>query len=193
MMKTLPALLLAVALLFAPGTGQCQESTQPAASQTWYGYQTLLADSLLFATIVGAATSDSAPVAIAGVGAYFVASPVIHSLNHQPNNLGLSVLFRLALPLAGFAIGSGRADCHDSEEESLCTFGQGLVGFGIGMIAATVIDAALAWKTNPASPDNQPAAPRVVAPAQSRTYFSMSSVRVVPTPNGASLVVGGQF
>jgi hypothetical protein len=58
------------------------------------------------------------------------------------------------------------------------------------MIATTIVDSALAWESKSAT---QPAPPPSNAPPKAENSISLASVGVVPTSNGASLVVGGQF
>jgi hypothetical protein len=72
----------------------------------------------------------------------------------------------------------------------MCSLGHGFIGAGLGMIAATVVDSAMAW-TAPAAA--QPVPPPTAVPPRPQPMVSLSSVGVVPTSNGASLMVGGRF
>lgn len=188
-MKSVMASILALVLLTSAEVGHCQETPTPAEAPSWYGYQILLADAFSYAIILGSLRSDTPAAAFAGLGTYGVLSPVVHGLQHQPNKVVMSLALRLLLPLVGYAIGEGNSGCGDSEGHGFCEITKGFLGMGIGMIAATAVDASLAWSAPPAPQ------PEAISSAASDAHkvISLASVGVVPAPNGARLVVAGQF
>lgn len=188
-MKTALATIMALALLACAEPARCQENAKPAGDRSWYGYQVLLADGLAYATLVSAITSDhGGALAITGLGLYVVTSPVIHGVHHEYKNMGWSIALRLLTPLMGFALGEGMGGCEEgSEGRGFCKVMHGFAGMGVGMVVATVVDTALAW-TSPAAA--QPVPP---PPPKAQRMVSLSSVGVVPTSNGASLMLAGQF
>jgi hypothetical protein len=176
-MKTALATILALALLATAEPARCQENAKPAGERSWYGYQILLADGLGYAALARSLTThDDEALGFTGVGILLVASPVIHGVHHQTKNLLGSVAMRLLIPLMAFAAEGGAPN--------------GFLGAGVGMIVATVVDSALAW-TSPSAP--QPVPPPAATPPRPQPLVSLSSVGVVPTSNGASLMVGGRF
>jgi hypothetical protein len=190
-MKTAIATLVVLMLLASTRTGQCQEKAQAEGERTWYGGQIILADFLSCAATVGLMGSGAAALGFVGYGAYAIVPPVIHGRHNNRGGLALSLGLRVILPLVGFAISSGMADCSHSEDRSYCSNIGGLPGFGIGVLAATIIDSAfLAWESKSTT---QPAPPPTSAPPKSQTSISLASIGVVPSSNGASLVVGGLF
>jgi hypothetical protein len=190
-MKMALATLVALALLTSAEPARCQENARPSGERSWYGYQILLADGLAYAALASAITNhDGTALGIAGVGIYMVASPVIHGIHHETTNLLGSIAMRLFIPLAGFAIGEGSGGCSDSEDRGFCKVMHGFAGMGLGMIVATVVDTAMAW-TPPAAA--QPVPPPAAVPPRPQPMVSLSSVGVVPTANGASLMLAGHF
>jgi hypothetical protein len=96
---------------------------------------------------------------------------------------------RLFLPLLGAGIGAATADCRTRVvNDENCDFGESLVGFGVGMAAAAVLDSALlAWERAEPAPPSAPT-PRTAA-ASSR----LLSLSPVPVRGGGGLVIGGVF
>jgi hypothetical protein len=188
-MKTVAAIFVALVLLASAKTGLCQDNAKPAESRSWYGFQILLADGLSYAAILGSLSSHSSSGAIAGLGGYLVASPVVHGLNHQPRNLARSVIMRLVVPVTTYVVARGMASSSGGENTAMEKTLQGFLGMAIGMVAVTVVDSALAWKSR--SPQPVPSPPSDSPKTQNS--ITLASVGVVPTPNGASLVLGGQF
>jgi hypothetical protein len=135
----------------------------------WYGYQTLGADAAALALIGGGialgSASDSAAaglaLAVPGTLLYFGGGPGIRRLAHGDGpGATSSFLRRLLLPLAGAAVGAGvaalatspgRSDvCNDRRACAAAIVGA--AGFGMGMNAAILYDAATAREPPPASP-----------------------------------------
>lgn len=107
----------------------------------------------------------------------------------------MSVAMRVAFPLVGLLVGAGIANCPKNDPEvndngDFCGFVPGFIGMGLGMVAATVVDASIAWDSPaPAPPDVRPPheSPR------SHSGIAWTVAGVVPTTNGARLVFGGRF
>jgi hypothetical protein len=172
-----------------PEQGFCEENAKPAGESSWYGYQILIADGLSYTALGVSIGAHNAPLAIVGLGSYAITSPVIHGFHHRPVQVVGSILLRMGLSLAGYAIASGGASCS-GEDSGFCGFAHGLVGMGIGMVVATVVDASIAWDSPIVV---RRASPPTNAGKRSPSLVNLSAVGVVPTSNGASLMLGGQF
>lgn len=76
-----------------------------------------------------------------GLGGLWLGGPIVHTA-HGHWGLGLaSLALRVALPVAGAAIGGAAADC--TKDEWLCGLGEAVLGYTIGTAAAITIDAAV--------------------------------------------------
>jgi hypothetical protein len=164
LMKTFPCLSLALALTvgFAastPAVSRAQEEKTPhrvvdpiepkvlAPQDTethWYGWQTLLTDAGSF----GAALLTQNAYALAAV--YVLGAPVVHAAHGRAGAAVGSLALRVALPIAGIYLGAAAANCSAQfhHEDDQCGLTESVIGFGLGMLAASVIDAtALSWET----------------------------------------------
>jgi hypothetical protein len=181
-----PALICALA-----GQGFAQESA-PGAERKWYGGQTLLADVLSIGTFIAGIEGRSQPLAYVGAGAYLTAPAVIHGVHYHGGRAALSVLMRVGFPLVGGLVGFESADCHKSKyedgEDAFCGFVPAMVGAGLGLVAASIVDASTAWDILPPA---QPAPPPTTSSRHSPITFTTAGL--VPTSNGPRLVLGGQF
>jgi hypothetical protein len=98
----------------------------------WYGGQTLVVDGVSF----GAALLFP-PL---GLTTYLIGGPGTHLSHGRPGMALLDLGLRVALPLAGFLIGSAASSCHSSGEGVPCgLFGAG-IGVLIGAATASMID-----------------------------------------------------
>ena len=125
------------------------ESTPPSAS---YGGQIVLADlgALLVGGVVSAVSNSGIPL----VAAWTFTSPAVHLAHDHPGTAGASALLHLGLPLLGVVVGAA-IPCSNagSDSDVPCGFGNVIVGGTLGMIGATVIDAA--WLAHfPEPPSN---------------------------------------
>ncbi len=126
---------------------------RPARADEWYGYQTLAADGAATGLLLGAVASHrevSKGFFVLSATTYLVASPVIHAANGQGGvalgALGLRVAAPVSLGLLGLAIGAA-SDTRGNWGAPLLG---GVIGVGLGVITAMVIDtAALARKDSP--------------------------------------------
>jgi len=157
----------------------------------WYGSSIIAGDFATLATVVVALKTESVPLAgLAGVS-YLVTPAVIHGVHGRGGLSVASVLLRIGLPIVGAAIGSSMAHCPTThhEDDAWCGWSEGISGAMVGVVAAFVVDASLAWETSPTNPSiAQP-------PARNTTphHFSLLSASVVPSANGASVMLGGRF
>ncbi len=118
-------------------------TTTTATTSHWYGWQNLLADG---GSIVGglgaAAATSSTDVLWIGVVGYFLGSPVIHVAHGRVVPAIVSLAMHVGLPYAGVRLGAKAEDCPAHEYADGCGIGGALIGLGIGVLAATAIDAA---------------------------------------------------
>jgi hypothetical protein len=118
----------------------------------WYGWQILLADTGVAGTVAlaGATSSSAASGLLEGTAivGYLVDGPLIHAAHHQGAKVGYSLALRLLLPVAGVGIGVAAAsgDAQSNAPFSFQPLVDAVIGFGVGMIAAAVVDGvALGW------------------------------------------------
>jgi hypothetical protein len=160
--------------LLSPGA-----SAETSARGRWYGSETLAADgsAILLAIIAGAVASSSdlgspggrgrsvLPIGLGVLSAatYFAGAPIIHAF-HQPDHdtSWKSVELRVGVPAAGALVGalvlfaaasSSGSSCHNG-----CFFNPGpgfyaaggaILGFGVGMPVAMILDASLLAREQP--------------------------------------------
>ena len=169
-MKKLAWLLVVPLLVCAlAGEGLAEESA-PKLERRWYGWQTLLADGLSFAAVTAGAMDDSPMPMLSFLGAagYLAAPAAIHGVHGHGGLVASSVLLRIGLPAIGGMLGASMADCSDDEGLiSLCPLGETVLGAMVGMGAAVVVDAVMAWDTRP------PAQPTAPPPTRSSTIRSL--------------------
>ncbi len=134
-----------------------------AQASSWYGWQTLLADTFGVGLLAaGIAASDpghddtfhrhGTVLAPVGMAAFVLAAPSVHGILHQQTRQALGSLgLRLGAPLVGGALGLAAvgAVCGPQSSEA-CPVGPIVIGLGVGALAASVIDAvALAREAAP--------------------------------------------
>ncbi|WP_437926244.1 hypothetical protein WMF37_45650 [Sorangium sp. So ce291] len=159
---------------------------QPATQTVWYGWQHLLvAVGSLILLPVGAG-AESEPLVMVGVGGFALGGPVTHWANGNVGkgfiSLGLNAGGAFGGGLIGLAIASsGDRDNHGWEE-----LGGFLVGGGLGLLAANIVDiAALEYEERET--------------AESYDYIRVRSprLRLAPqvglAPGGATFGLGGAF
>ncbi len=165
----------------------------PAQGRTWYGGKILAADAAMVATLMVAASTKSTLLATAGGISYLVTPAVIHGAHGRGGLSVLSVVLRIALPIAGMAMGASMANCHastsDEDDDAFCGLGEALIGGVLGVVAASAVDASLAWEPATNGPSQVEPQPRYTAPPR----ISLLSPSVVPIANGASILLGGRF
>ncbi len=180
----LPLLLIAAAV--KPALADEEEpvapliATQPAPAQTWYGWQTLLADGAGIAGFAGCVNlldnSDAEGICVVP---FLLAAPAVHIAHGNPGRAGISFLLNGGLPIAGALIGAAAADCGNGD--FLCGLGEAAVGLLIGVGVAATIDAAISF-------DSEAAPPRAVA-RRAPTLLPTVSL----TSGSAGLGLAGRF
>lgn len=165
-----------------------QSSSTVVPKGEWYGWQTLLADG---ATIAITGLSAKLPQTEHAygyffAGGYFLGAPLVHLMNENFRGAGISLGLRLFLPLAGGLAGLGIGTATDTNSGGFDLFplGMAVLGAGIGMLTAVVLDAALIARTSP---------PETRSALATRPH----ALRIVPTfgvtPRNASAGVAGVF
>lgn len=129
---------------------------RPPPERRWYGWQLITSDSLAVTVIpvlgLLADRNDGAPAAGLTVASYLVAPAVIHIAHGRAGIAAASLGLRLGRPLAGFLLGAVLVG-KSAGDEGLSTFVGAGVGAAIGVLSASIVDAAaLSWE-NPA-PDS---------------------------------------
>src|SRR6188768_894019 len=157
-----------------PPTPQAQEASA-RLEHRWYGWQTLASDVASIGLFFGGAriaanhgglydsdTPMADVVATLGIVGYAAGGPVLHHLHHRPEAAAGSVGLRLGLPALGWAIGTlASPSCPPPSDAYYGDCGAGglVVGVGVGVLAAIIIDAtALGWEASKPEP---PAGPRL--------------------------------
>lgn len=109
-----------------------------------YRWQIAIADAASIALVF----SQSRPGATIGAFVYLLGGPVIHGANGEGGRTAASLALRLGMPLAGALAGaklaSSRSSC--SADDIDCDSGElagGLLGFGVGVLGAMILDSAL--------------------------------------------------
>ncbi len=129
-------------------------TSRPARADEWYGYQTIGADVVTTSLLVSAAVTDdsaSKVLFVASASTYLVASPVIHAAHDRGGAaigaVGLRVFAPLSLGLLGVLVGGAGSGSRSNWGAPLVG---GVIGLGLGVLTAMVIDAAaLARKASP--------------------------------------------
>lgn len=114
--------------------GAPTDAPEPKTKQ-WYGWETLICD--------GASVVTS-PILI-GIGGYFFCSPIVHLAHGQPIHALASFGTRFSAPIT-LALGGGLLDAaaqSDGRCELSCGVVGAVVGFGLGIVTAIAIDAAV--------------------------------------------------
>jgi hypothetical protein len=190
-MKHLAPILLVPAFICALASDGLGQESAPAPERKWYGGQTLLADGVSYAMLLGALTTQSEPLAYVGAGSYVVAPAVVHGIHHHGARAVMSVVMRLGFPLLGGGILYGISNCHKPKyegDDEWCGFVPAMVGIGLGMAASTVVDASIAWDV----PAQTAPTPHPTSSGH-HSLVSFTTAGIVPTANGPRLMVGGRF
>jgi hypothetical protein len=123
----------------APETAK--DATAPVMEHRWYGWQTLLADGTSASVVAAGGAGNSTAVVLAGAASYVLAAPIVHGAHGKGWQAVLSLGLRVGLPVAGFQIGAASASCPNGE--FFCGLEEGAIGGLVGVLGASVIDAAL--------------------------------------------------
>jgi len=132
-------LLIALAIVLTVGSSVAQPSmaeplapVAPSAESRGYAKHIAIADGIGVAVLLSGLALDNGGVAVLGGLSLVLVSPALHLSKGHPGRGGLSLLFRVGLPLAGsiYAI--------DNLDEDV------VLGGMLGGVAATALDLAIA-------------------------------------------------
>jgi hypothetical protein len=136
----------------APAASPEPDAVPVPPERTWYGWQILLVDGGSLALLLAGAGSSSTQVVsdLGGIG-YVAGGPTVHWVHGNVGKGFASLALRLGLPLGGLVLGllmaNGSCGGGNSCDSAVLDI---LLGFGLGFIAAPVIDvAALAYDDAP--------------------------------------------
>ena len=169
----------------------CSESANGCSAESdaspkrgaWYGYQTLIVDSLAVGFGFSATNLGSSGVGLSA-GTNLLGAPLVHLAHGRPGMFAASLGSRVVSPalggVTGYAIGAGLGGCGGGNYCVAPMIGAA-AGFLSGLLAASALDAALfAREAKPEEPKPWNGKP-TIAPTASAG------------PTGASLGVGGLF
>ena len=118
-----------------------------ARAEEWYGEQVIISDvTSAGVTSIGIGANKDG-VMLLGAAMYVVGAPAIHAAHGDFGRAGISLGMRVGLPVLGAVAGSA-AGCH-SKRMFDCLIPTGmLLGGMIGILGASVLDAALLSTTH---------------------------------------------
>jgi hypothetical protein len=135
MAQTSPATPPAGGDVSATGTAGVMPAPAPAATvevkyrEDWYGWQTLIADGVSQALLIGGSIAGSSPVADIGAAGYLFGAPIVHAVHGRVGWGAVSFGIRLGAPLVLSLVGLG-VGCAAGGSGS-----GGIVGLGAGCAA----------------------------------------------------------
>jgi len=118
-----------------PGIAAPVPAAAPS-SEPSYRLQTATVDGIAIGLTTLAFSTNNDAAGYTGIGTYLLGAPIVHLVHDRPGRAAVSFGLRVALPLAGAAIGDKQGGCHGD----VCDSGQAGLGLFAGMVAATVID-----------------------------------------------------
>jgi hypothetical protein len=107
----------------------------------WYGDHILLMDAIAAVVINLGVRQEHGHLVLVGAGTMLLGGPIMHIAHGERDNLLRSIPLRIVLPISGAALGlyapeSCKWGCHGLNTERI------VLGLGLGMAAASIIDAA---------------------------------------------------
>jgi hypothetical protein len=168
-------------------TAPVSANASPSSTQ-WYGYQLMLADATAIAIYAASAPRRADAVSWLGATSFFFAPAVVHAMNRRPWLAVASPLMRLGIPTALGLLWYAANPCQPNQ--MFCGLDAVVIGGGLGLAAAMVIDYVWARKPTSLAPATAvaPSAPRRRAPVELR------AAAIAPAQGGgATLVLGGTF
>lgn len=95
-----------------------------------------------------------------GIGGYLLAAPIVHLQHDHPGRAAISLGMRLAFPIVGGLVGAlGPNDCP--REAVVCVPWPILTGLVVGILSASILDAAVLGSGAPAPPKKVSITPRI--------------------------------
>jgi hypothetical protein len=112
----------------------------------WYGSKTLAVDLASFALIVVGVGGESEGLGITGMLGLWLGTPLVHAIHGNPGRgVASFLLLRPGLVMVGAKLGSELERC--GPDEWFCGLGGALAGGLVGIVVASVADAALSYET----------------------------------------------
>lgn len=170
-----------------PASRLAQPVPPPSAKRKWYGYQLMLDDAASIALIAGTAGKGAA-ISL-GELSFFFGGSVIHGVHRRAGLALASPLMRVSLVLIGARIGVAAEHCGPTNDD-FSALGGALLGGGIGLLTAMMVDYSLAWTDE--SPNVEDSAPPFETSRSPRVSFTSAGLAPL-RDGGASVVLGGQF
>jgi hypothetical protein len=162
------------------------EAAQPV--ERWYGYQIMAADLTSVGLAVFGAQSSVGEIGLV------IGPSLIHTVHGRIGMAIGSPMLRLGLPAAGALVGALARPCASTgrdpgqglgeaaEQDGWCGTQSALLGAGVGLLVAMILDWTMAW---------EPVEESAIPAASSGLH--LTSAGLSPNPKGTVLVVGGQF
>ncbi|WP_437657492.1 hypothetical protein [Sorangium sp. So ce1182] len=159
---------------------------QPATKTVWYGWQHLLVALGSFVLLPVGAGTESGALVMVGIGGFTLGGPVTHWANGNVGKGFISLGLNVGGAFGGGLIGLAIASSGDRDNHGWAELGGFLVGGGLGLLAANIVDmAALEYEER--------------GTAESYDYIRVRSprLRLAPqvglAPGGATFGLGGAF
>ncbi|HEY4013522.1 MAG TPA: hypothetical protein VGM06_09305 [Polyangiaceae bacterium] len=178
-----------------------------ATGSSWYGYELLMADAFTAMSFAGAAAAGNGAAggALAALGGavYVGSGAAIHVMHHQGGKAVASVVLRVGAPflggLIGLLVGQSNArqvtpldSATSSNTSTLPAIFDAIVGFGVGVVSAVVVDDVfLSFERSPGQE-----APPPAPPAPNAAFSVTPYAGAVPGARGeaqAALGLTGRF
>jgi len=116
-------------------------SSEDDAPELWYGWQTIVADGLSLAVLVGGAAGDAGLFIGVGYGGFVLSAPIAHIVHKNPGRAVGDLGLRLVVPIIAASIAHNRHACGDPYREHDCNVWVALSAVG-SMVVVSAIDAA---------------------------------------------------
>jgi hypothetical protein len=116
-------------------------SSEDDRPELWYGWQTIVADGLSLAVLVGGAAGDAGLFIGVGYGGFVLSAPIAHIVHENPGRAVGDLGLRIAVPLIAASIAHSRHACSDPYMEHDCNVWVALSAVG-SMVVVSAIDAA---------------------------------------------------
>jgi hypothetical protein len=119
-------------------TTDAQDAPQPQVS---YAGEIILGD--IAAVAASALLVSKTDAGLAATLPWLLVSPAIHGIHGNPESSGFSLLLHAGLPITFGFVGYELDSANCAPDEWFCGLGGAVIGGAIGMLSATIIDAAV--------------------------------------------------